>query len=125
MIQKLDLYEFLLKGTMNGNVNLMDQDVVFIPTLERKVTFQGQVKRPMIFELKADENLDEAIQFAGGFTEEAFTENIQIQRNNEKERVLLDVPRKDYKTITLKNGDQIEINAILDRYTNKVEVLGA
>ncbi|MBL0325177.1 MAG: SLBB domain-containing protein [Cytophagaceae bacterium] len=125
VIQKLDLYEFLLKGTMNGNVNLMDQDVVFIPTLERKVTFQGQVKRPMIFELKADENLDEAIQFAGGFTEEAFTENIQIQRNNEKERVLLDVARKDYKTITLKNGDQIEINAILDRYTNKVEVLGA
>ncbi|MBK9509017.1 MAG: SLBB domain-containing protein [Cytophagaceae bacterium] len=46
VIQKLDLYEFLLKGTMNGNVNLMDQDVVFIPTLERKVTFQGQVKRP-------------------------------------------------------------------------------
>lgn len=125
VIQKLDLYEFLLKGTMSGNVNLMDQDVVFIPALDRKVSFIGQVKRPMVFELRSEENLEEALHFAGGFTEDAYSAIVQIRRNNDKEKLLVDVPEQSFKTYTLKNGDQIEVNAILDRYVNKVEVLGA
>ncbi|MCP9769384.1 sugar transporter [Lacihabitans sp. LS3-19] len=125
IIQTFDLYDFLLEGSMHGNVGLQDQDVVFIPVADRKVEFIGQVKRPMIYELKSGDNLADAVKYAGGFTDNAYKATISIRRNTDKEREILSVNAEQIRTFGLQNGDKIEINNILDRYTNKVEVLGA
>lgn len=125
VIQKLDLYDFLLKGTLTGNVVLMEQDVIFIPLAERLVSFDGEVKRPMIFELNATESLQEVINYAGGFTDKAYKELIHLRRNNHKERELINIDQKEFKNILLKDGDNIVVEAILERYTNRVEIMGA
>lgn len=125
IIQRFDLYDFLLEGIMHGNLVLQDQDVVFIPVADRKISFVGQVKRPMIYELDSGETLADALRFAGGFTDNAFKANLIIRRNTEKEKEILTIDADMAKTFALQNGDKIEVNNILDRYTNKVEVVGA
>jgi len=125
IVQTFDLYDFLLEGRMHGNVGLQDQDVVFVPIAERKVEFIGQVKRPMIYELKSGDDLSDAIKYAGGFTDNAYKATLTIRRNTDKEREILSVNVEQMRSFGLQNGDKIEINNILDRYTNKVEVLGA
>lgn len=125
VIQKLDLYEFLLKGTMSGNVNLMDQDVVFIPLAEKKIIFEGEVKRPLIFEIKSSETFKDALNFAGGFTTNAYEALLHIRRNTDKEREIIDLYNTDFDRFALKDGDKIEVNAILERFTNRVEIQGA
>lgn len=125
VIQRLDLYEFLLKGTLAGNVNLMDQDVVFIPLAEKKIIFEGEVKRPLIFEIKSSETFKDALNFAGGFTTNAFEALLHIRRNTDKEREIIDLYPTDFDRFALKDGDKIEVNAILERFTNRVEIQGA
>jgi protein involved in polysaccharide export with SLBB domain len=125
IVQRFDLYDFLLEGLMPGNVVLQDQDVVFIPVSDRKISFLGQVKRPLIYELRAEETLSDAIKFAGGFTDNAFKANLTVRRNTEKEKEILTVNADVARSFALQNGDKIEINNLLDRYTNKVEVVGA
>jgi protein involved in polysaccharide export with SLBB domain len=85
----------------------------------------GQVKRPLIYELRAEETLSDAIKFAGGFTDNAFKANLTVRRNTEKEKEILTVNADVARSFALQNGDKIEINNLLDRYTNKVEVVGA
>jgi polysaccharide export outer membrane protein len=125
IVQLFDLYDFLLEGLMPGNVVLQDQDVVFIPVAERKISFVGQVKRPLIYELRAGETMSDAIKFAGGFTDNAYKANLTIRRNTDKEKEILTLNADASKSFALQNGDKIEINNVLDRYTNKVEVVGA
>jgi len=57
VIQKIDLYEFLMKGTLAENINLRDQDVILIPIAAKKAEIEGEVKRSGTFELKTNENL--------------------------------------------------------------------
>lgn len=125
IVQRFDLYDFLLEGLMPGNVVLQDQDVVFIPVAERKISFVGQVKRPLIYELRAGETMADAIKFTGGFTDNAYKANLTIRRNTDKEKEILTLNADASKSFALQNGDKIEINNVLDRYTNKVEVVGA
>lgn len=125
IVQQFDLYDFLLEGLMPSNVVLQDQDVVFIPVADRKISFVGQVKRPLIYELRAGETLADAIKFAGGFTDNAYKANLTVRRNTDKEKEILTVNFDDARSFALQNGDKVEINNVLDRYTNKVEVVGA
>jgi protein involved in polysaccharide export with SLBB domain len=67
----------------------------------------------------------DAIKFAGGFTDNAYKANLTIRRNTDKEKEILTLNADASKSFALQNGDKIEINNVLDRYTNKVEVVGA
>ncbi|HWJ25697.1 MAG TPA: SLBB domain-containing protein, partial [Flavisolibacter sp.] len=72
VIQVADLYDFLLKGDLTGNIRLEDNDVVRVPFANLLITLDGQLNRPGIFELRNSETLNDAIQFAGGFKSKAF-----------------------------------------------------
>jgi len=121
----IDLYSFLKKGVLDNNKILEDQDVIFIPMAETKVEMGGEVRRVGIYELKANENLKDAIDYAGGFGEHAYEDKINITRSTGKEKKLLTIDGSQSELYALRNGDQIMIGAILDRYENKVEISGA
>ena len=44
---------FLLTGKMNNDIQLQDNDVVFISPRQKTVTVKGEARRQSIFELKA------------------------------------------------------------------------
>jgi len=121
----VDFYTFLQKGLMDGNISLQDQDVIRIPVYKKHVSIAGEVKRPAIYELKANEQLDMLIQYAGGFTDLAYRGTAKIDQINETEREVKDVPANLFGDYTPHNGDMIFIGAITNRYANRVILEGA
>lgn len=121
----VDFYTFLQKGLMEGNIRLEDQDVINFPVYKKRVAIKGEVKRPAIYELKSEEQLDELIQYAGGFTDIAYKSIAKIDQINEKEREVKDVPANLFSNFVPKNGDIIHIGSIQNRYANRVSLQGA
>lgn len=121
----VDFYTFLQKGLMEGNIRLEDQDVINFPIYKKRVAIKGEVKRPAIYELKAEEQLDDLIQYAGGFTDIAYKSIAKIDQINEKEREVKDVPANLFSNFVPKNGDIIHIGSIQNRYANRVNLQGA
>ncbi|WP_199119966.1 SLBB domain-containing protein [Pedobacter sp. ASV28] len=124
-IATIDVYDFLLKGIQQGNIRLQDQDVINIPAYDKRVEISGEVKEAAIFEIKPNETLQDIINFAKGFTAEAYTAKIKTFQNTNRERRIKDVPSSQYASYEPKNGDKFIVEAILDRFENRVEIIGS
>lgn len=125
VIAQIDVYDFLLKGELRNNVRLNDQDVIKIAPYENRVELTGEVKRPAFYEAKKGESLTDLINYAGGFTDEAYRERIKVLRNTSKEKSVADIPAEMFGMFTPQSGDVFEIGKILDRYANRVTIRGA
>lgn len=125
VVRKLDVYDFLLRGDQANNIRLQDQDIIRIPPYQQRVEFLGEVKRPAIFEMLPGESLDQLINFAGGFTEAAYTARIKVLQNTDKERRMKDVAAADFKSYQPQMGDKFYVEPILERFENRVSIEGA
>lgn len=125
IIQGLDIYEFLQKGLLSNDALLNDRDVILVPVSETLVKVTGEVRRPLKYELKSGEGLEALLNYAGGFTENAYTRTLTLKRKNTKELEITNLDLDKDRNFLLKNGDELTVNAILDRFTNRVEVIGA
>lgn len=125
IVAEVDFYEFLLKGQLSNKMHLQDQDVIFVSPYSNRVEIKGAVKRNKQFDVKASESLKDLIYFAGGFTGRAYTERIKIYRKTGKENRILDIMEYRFGDILLKNGDEVIIDSILERFENRVQISGA
>ena len=125
VISTIDIYDFLLKGLQTNNIRLQDQDVINIPVYQSRVEMAGEVKRPALFEILNNESLEDLIRFAGGFSHQAYTANIKVLQNTNKERRINDVSVGNFSAYQPLNGDKFVVEAILDRFENRVEITGA
>ena len=81
LVEKVDLYDFLLHGIRNGSAPFESGDTLLVPPAGPQVAISGAVKRPAIYELKAGETtLASVIEDAGGFTAAASLSHIRIER---------------------------------------------
>ena len=125
IIRTIDLYDFLLRADQKDNIRLQDQDVIRIADYETRVEIAGEVKRPMIFEVKPNESLYEVLRFAGGFTDKAYTYLISLRRNTATALKLFNISQEEVAHFMPKNGDKYTVGTILDRYENRVQIKGA
>ena len=125
IIRTIDLYRFLTKGDQSDNVSLTDNDVIRIPSYEARVTLEGEIKRPGIFEMVAGENLMHVISYASGFTENAYKNRILVKQKTNSELKVTDLNELTYALYLPKAGDMISVDKILDRYENRVQIKGA
>ncbi|OAQ38807.1 capsule biosynthesis protein [Pedobacter psychrophilus] len=124
-VASLDVYDFLLRGDLKNNIRLQDQDIIRVPVYLKRVEIVGEIKRPAIFEMKENENFNDLLDFAGGFTERAYKARIKVLRNTDTEQKIADVVADDFSLYQLKSGDIYFVNEILDRFTNRVTIEGA
>lgn len=120
-----DLYDFLVRGDLSGNIRLEDNDVIRVPFAETLVTLNGLVNRPGIFEMKQSESLFDALQFAGGFKSAAFRGRITGTRIADLERQVVDVAGDSLRSFRPFNGDEFYIDSVINRYQNRVVISGA
>lgn len=124
-VTEVDIYDLLVHGKPADNIVLQDGDVVLVPAYESVVGISGNVKRPMMYEMKADENIDDLVSFAGGFRGDAYTANVNVERRNGREYQVYTVDNEEYASFTLVDGDKIQVGTIIDRYENRLEIRGA
>lgn len=124
-IATIDVYDYLLNGNTKGDVRLQDNDVISVDAYECLVNVRGKVKRPMFYEMKATESVQQVIRNAGGFTGDAFTKNVRLTRKSGNEYSMHTVDEFKMSSFTLMDGDSIFVDSVLARFSNMVEVRGA
>ena len=125
MIATIDLYPFLQKGVLPADIRLEDQDVLVFTTTLKRVEFAGMVKRPMVYELLPTENLAQALAFAGGFNDSAFTDRLKIVQLNGREKLYKDVETSSFMNYIPMQSDSIFAEKMQPLFENKVTITGA
>lgn len=125
VVATIDVYDFLLNGVQKGNIRLQDQDVINIPVYQSRVEVAGEVKRAGLFEVLNNESLADVIRFAGGFSNQAYTAQVKVLQNTNKERQIKDIPAEQFSNYGPLNGDKFIVETILDRIANRVAISGA
>jgi protein involved in polysaccharide export with SLBB domain len=125
VIARIDMYDFLIRGETTSNIRLKDEDLVFIGSMRNRITIDGEVIRPAIYEMKENETLADLIDFSGGFSPEAYSARLQVDRKDGNKRQLLNVENALYSSFMLKPGDEIMVGKVLHLYVNRVSIRGA
>lgn len=125
LVRQIDLYDFLLRADGSADVRLHDGDVIKINHYQTHIELVGEVKQPGLYEVRPDETLQTLLTIAGGFTERAYTATIDLRRPTATEYQIISLPGDQLSTFHPKAGDRYTVGAILNRYTNKVQIEGA
>jgi protein involved in polysaccharide export with SLBB domain len=123
--KKIDIYQFLVNGNQSDNVGLKDNDVIRIPAYTQRVTVEGQVKRPGIFEMKTGETFNDLLSFASGFNEFAYTASVNVLQKTNKEFKVKDIKESEYGSYRPLAGDVFRVSKILNRFENRIKIEGA
>ncbi len=125
LLSVVDVYDYMLNGKLTGNVRLADNDIVQVGTYDNLVSVNGKVKRPMWYEMKANESLSTLLRYAGGFTGDAFTKYTRVYRKAAGKYSVFNVEEFDTNSFRLYDNDSVAVDSIIPRYDNMVEVKGA
>lgn len=124
-VARVDVYDLLLNGRQPNDIRLEEGDVILVPPYEQLVEISGNVKRPMYYEMKSGENLGQLMEYAGGFTGDAYRDEVRVIRELGREYQIYSVREPNYASWTLEDGDSVAVSSVLDRFANRVEVRGA
>ena len=127
VIRKLDLYDLLLKGDASNDVRLLPGDVVFIGSVGQTITIDGEVNRPAIYEMQSGESYDTAIRLAGGFTANAYTEQVEVKRyasKGHRDAITLNFNSSTVKSVKVHSGDVVDVQRKSEELTRYIQVEG-
>lgn len=125
VIRKIDLYKFMVSGSLEDDINLQENDVINIPSYENRVMLKGEVKRPGLFEIRDGENMDSLLRYAGGFTPIAYKGRIYVEQIGLNEFVTRDVEKAGFTSYFPGSGDVIIVGSIVNRYIERIVIEGA
>ena len=124
-ISTVDVYDYILNGNQNGNVRLADNDVIIVGPYESLVNITGKVKRPMFYEMKKTESVGALLNYAGGFTGDAYRKSVRIVRKAGSQYSVYNINEFDMARFPVSDEDSVSVDSILPRFSNMVEVKGA
>ncbi len=122
IIETLDVYDVLLRGSTSFAKSLRSGDSILVNPRKKLVTVESGVLRPGIYELDDDENIEDLIFFANGLDLHSDSEEMFIKRINKGKSIKLNINYEDIDSTLLKNGDSLFIR---EYKFNTVEIKGA
>lgn len=79
----------------------------------------------MFYEMKRTESAATLLQYAGGFTGDAYTKAIRVNRKAGTGYSVFSIGEFDMRDFKLMDEDQVSVDSTLSRYQNMVEIRGA
>ncbi|MEW6983261.1 SLBB domain-containing protein [Colwelliaceae bacterium 6471] len=128
LVTTLDLYDLLINGDSSNDMILKSGDVVFVEPVGDRVSIDGEVRRPAIYELKNGESFNDVVKMAGGLLPSAYPSSTVVERFNEQNlRSLLnvDLSNKDFLAKKVRRGDFIKVMKTSELFDQSVTVIGA
>ena len=109
--------------SFNSDVKTAEPEVIALSDDEEKdeiiteavetifIDIKGEVENPGVYEMQLGDRVIDAVQMAGGFTDEATTDNVNLSKKLKDESVII-IPSylKNYENVTIKNDYEIDIN---------------
>lgn len=124
-IATVDVYDYILKGKLTDDIRLQEGDVIVVPPYSMLVNIEGNIKRPMYYEMELGETVETLLKYSGGFSGDAYTKEVRLIRRNGKENHIFSVTEANFSGWQLADGDVITVSEILDRFANRIEIKGA
>ncbi|MGV2873380.1 SLBB domain-containing protein [Colwellia sp. E150_009] len=127
-IKTLDLYDLLVHGDSSGDVLLQSGDVVFINSVGKTVSIDGEVRRPAIYELKEGDDFSDVTTMAGGLLPSAYAKSTIVERynqNNLRSVINLDFTNPKQMARKVEGGDNIRVLKAADMFSKSVTLIGA
>ncbi len=125
LIRKLDVYSFLVSANQKDNIGLKDQDIIRIPHYEVRVQLSGEINHPALFEVQPGETISDLLKFAGGFTDVADRDKMQVITISDGQRSIADIYKSNFAHYKPENGDKYVVGRILERFSNRITIAGA
>lgn len=125
VVSTFDMYDYMLNGKMQNDMRLEDGDVVMVDTYDCLVCISGAVKRPMYYEMKPSETVSTLMDYAGGFTRDAYRGDVRLVRMGQRQREIYTLNSGEQKSFKVMDGDSLSVDAIGITYENLVEIKGA
>lgn len=125
LVTIVDIYEYILNGRLAGNIPLQEGDVIQVGTYDCLVGITGNVKRSMFYEMRKNETVATLLNYAGGFTGDAYKKSIRLTRQAGERYAVYNVDEFEMASFHLEDGDAVTVDGMLNRYDNMVEVKGA
>lgn len=125
LLATVDVYDYILNGKISGDVRLQDNDALVVAPYDVLVNVAGKAKRPMYYEMLKTESIGKALEYAGGFSSDAYTKSMRLIRKSGGMMQVLNVNPSNMESICVSDGDSLFIDSLLMRYENMVEVKGA
>ena len=135
LLEKVDAYDLLLRGVRRNMQRLEGGDSLRVPPLGATVTVDGMVRRPATYEIRAEKNLEDVLDLAGGILPAAALRHIEVQRlvaHENRTMFSLDLGeatdtealRGQMRHFAIQDGDQIHIFPIAPYNTAAVYLEG-
>ncbi|MFW5711673.1 MAG: SLBB domain-containing protein [Spirochaetota bacterium] len=77
---RYDFWKAQYQGLLDQDPYVKPGDRVVVPQIKREVTVRGEVFRPGRYQLLEDENIDDVLDFSGGFTPMADLTRLTVER---------------------------------------------
>lgn len=124
-VANLDVYDYLLNGKSNTNIRLEENDMIIIGPYESLISAKGKVKRNRIFEMKKNETLADLLGMTGGFTGDAYTQDVQVKRKSGSRYQIATVTEDKFGTFAMQDGDSLLVDSVMPFYENRLTISGA
>ena len=125
LVTTVDVYDYILNGKLSGNIRLAYNDVISVGTYDCMVSIKGKVKRPMYYEMKKNESMKTLLDYAGGFSGDAYKKTVRVIRKAGTRYSVYNVGEFDMSSFRLADADSVSVDSILPRYSNMVKIKGA
>jgi protein involved in polysaccharide export with SLBB domain len=121
-VSTVDVYDLLLNGKTDGDIRLVDGDMIHIPLIGAVVGVAGNVRRPAIYEIDPEATLDDILALAGGVTHAGWLQHVQVERiENHARRTVVDfdlsgdMADRGPLDMRLQDGDVVKVYPVLER----------
>jgi polysaccharide biosynthesis/export protein len=139
LIKSIDIYDYITKGAIDQDIRLANNDIIYVGQRVSSVNLQGAVNQPGIYELLPGEGTKALFDFSGGLPIGASLSNVNISRITpfdsrdqiqKFDRFLTTIDlsgsqERSGKGFTLRDGDIVSVQGILDKEINKVTITGS
>ena len=128
-VATFDTYDLLMKGDVSDDIRLQSGDVVFVPPYAGVIDVEGELKRPMVYELVGGETLGDVVAMAGSFTRDAYPSLSILTRQSDSlgltQASTIDLSDKNQLLLAARDGDTLVVPKVGDLLANSVVLRGA
>ncbi len=124
LISTVDIYDYMMRGKLSGNVRLQDNDLIIVGPYSSLVNISGRVKRPMWYEMRDGESMEDVLNFAGGWAGDAYKNTVRLVRSS-GQRAIYNIEAERLAQFKVLDEDSLRVDSIVMRWQNMVELRGA
>ncbi len=126
VLAKIDVYDYIFNGNASGDVRLQDNDVVVVGAYSCLVAIDGGVKRPMYYEMLPTESVRTLLDYAGGFTGDAYKKSVTLTRKAGAQYSIHTVDEFQFNNFLVDDADSVYVGIIItSEFSNLIEIRGA